>query len=140
MKFFEASSVINAPAESVWKVLVDSASYPSWDSGVTKVDGTIALGNPLKLYVTAFPGRAFPVKVAELEASKKMTWRGGMPLGAFTGVRTFVLASQGSAVKFTMREEFTGWMLPLIGSKMPDLQPSFDQFVNGLKKRVESGG
>jgi hypothetical protein len=38
-----------------------------------------------------------------------------------------------------MREEFTGWMMPLIGSKIPNLQPSFDQFVEGLKKRVESG-
>jgi hypothetical protein len=38
-----------------------------------------------------------------------------------------------------MREEFTGPLLPLIGRSIPDLQPSFDKFANGLKKRVETG-
>jgi hypothetical protein len=39
-----------------------------------------------------------------------------------------------------MREEYSGPMLGLIWRSMPDLQPSFDQFAAGLKKRVESGG
>ena len=70
-----------------------------------------------------------------------MTWKGGMPLGAFRGVRTFVLAPQdGGTTRFTMREEFTGWMLPLIKGQMPDLQPSFDQFAGGLESRVEKLG
>ena len=43
-----------------------------------------------------------------------MTWRGGMPLGLFTGVRTYRLAPDGDGVtRFTMREEFSGPLLPL---------------------------
>lgn len=30
-------------------------------------------------------------------------------------------------------------MLPLMWKSMPDLQPSFDQFVTGLKRKVEEG-
>ena len=40
---------------------------------------------------------------------------------------------------FHMREEYTGPMLPLIWRSMPDLQPSFDEFAAGLKRRAEAG-
>jgi hypothetical protein len=64
-----------------------------------------------------------------------------MPLGLFKGVRTFSLSPEGNGTTtFTMREEFTGPMLPLIWRSMPDLQPTFQQFANGLKQRAESDG
>ena len=63
-----------------------------------------------------------------------------MPLGLFKGVRTFTLSPQGTnATRFTMREEFTGPVLPLIWRSMPDLQPSFDRFAAGLKRRLRRG-
>jgi hypothetical protein len=37
-----------------------------------------------------------------------------------------------------MREEYTGPLLPLIWRTMPDLGPSFERFVSGLKKKAES--
>jgi hypothetical protein len=86
----------------------------------------------------ANPGRAFPVKVTELSPTRRMTWSGGMPLGLFKGVRTFTLAPEGNGTtRFTMREEYTGPLLPLIWRSMPDLGPSFRQFANGLKERAE---
>jgi len=39
---------------------------------------------------------------------------------------------------FRMREEYTGPLVPLIWRSMPDLGPSFAQFAQGLKRRVES--
>jgi hypothetical protein len=62
---------------------------------------------------------------------------GGMPLGLFKGVRTYRVAPEGGRTRFTMREEYTGPLLPLIWRSMPDLQPSFDRFARGLKARVE---
>jgi hypothetical protein len=62
-----------------------------------------------------------------------------MPLGLFRGVRTYTLTAQGSSTVFHMREEYTGAMLGAIWKSMPDLQPSFDTFAAGLKKRVEPG-
>ena len=86
----------------------------------------------------ANPGRAFPVKVSEFESGRRMTWSGGMPLGLFKGVRTFTLAPEGNGTtRFTMREEYTGSLLPLIWRSMPDLGPSFRQFADGLKQRAE---
>lgn len=61
-----------------------------------------------------------------------------MPLGLFKGVRTFTLTPAGSGTtRFTMREEYTGPLLPLIWRSIPDLGPSFTQFAHGLKQRVE---
>ena len=137
MKSYEVTETIAASPGEVWAVVEDVARYPDWDSGVERVEGRLAPGEKLKVYSEANPGRAFPVKVAEL-ASGRMTWSGGMPLGLFKGVRTYRVVPEGSGSRFTMREEYTGPLLPLIWRTMPDLQPSFDKFARGLKARVES--
>jgi hypothetical protein len=88
----------------------------------------------------ANPERAFPVKVTSFDPPAGMTWTGGMPLGLFKGVRTFALQPENGATRFTMREEYTGPLLPLIWRSMPDLGPSFEQFAHGLKSRAERDG
>jgi hypothetical protein len=139
MKITEVEERINAAPDDVWAVLADVGSYPDWDSGVEKVEGRLEQGEKLKVFSEIDPGRGYPVKVTELAPGRGMTWRGGMPLGLFTGVRTYRLASEGNgATRFTMREEFSGPLLPLIGRSLPDFQPSFDQFARGLKARVEN--
>ena len=138
MKYYEAGAAIAAPPERVWEILTDGGGYTSWDSGVEKVSGRIAPGEKITVVSKASPGRAFPVTVAEFTPSRRMTWKGGMPLGLFTGVRTFTLTPDGDGhTRFTMREEYTGPLLGLIWRSMPDLQPSFNQFANGLKHRAE---
>jgi hypothetical protein len=65
-----------------------------------------------------------------------MVWSGGMPLGLFKGVPTFRLQPEDGATRFTMREGYSGPMLPLIWRSMPDLGPSFEQFAQGLESRA----
>jgi hypothetical protein len=140
MKSYEASSTIQASPGAVWSVLTDGAKYCDWDSGVERVKGQIALGQTISVYSKISPGRAFPVKVVEFIPGQLMVWAGGMPFGLFKGVRTFSLEVRDlGATRFTMREEFSGPLLPLIWGTMPDLGPSFEQFANGLKGRVEGG-
>ena len=115
MMTYEASETIRATPEEVWAVLGDVTHYPDWDSGVERVEGELAPGAKLKVFSKVSPGRAFPVKVAELEPGARMTWRGGMPLGLFKGVRTYRLEPAGAGeTRFAMREQFSGPLLPLI--------------------------
>jgi hypothetical protein len=138
MKHYAAHVVIDAPPEVVWAVLVDGPSYPEWDSGVTRVDGVIADGATITVHSEASPGRSFPVRVA-VAPPGRMSWTGGMPLGLFRGVRTFGLTPvPDGGTRFTMREEFSGPLLRLIWPTMPDLGPSFVQFVTGLRSHVEA--
>lgn len=141
MRFYEATSRIAAEPENVWSVLVDGATWSKWDSGVTDVEGRIAAGETIKIRSAAAPGRTFPVKVTTFDEPRRMIFSGGMPLGLFTGVRTYEIASDGNnGSTCHVREEYSGPLLPLIWRSMPDLGPSFQQFVDGLKQRVESGG
>ena len=78
--------------------------------------------------------------VTAFEPTRRMVWTGGMPLGLFTGTRTFTLAPQpDGSVAFAMREEFSGLLAPLITRSIPDLQPAFDAFASDLKWHAESG-
>jgi hypothetical protein len=139
MKEYRATTTIEASPETIWTILTNAAGYPEWDPGVDRIEGRIAPGEKITAFTKLSPGRAFPVKVSEFVPGQKMTWTGGMPLGLFKGERTFTLIPRDhSAVEFTVREVFSGPLLPLIGRSIPDLSASFEQFVAGLKKRAES--
>src|SRR4051794_27717919 len=138
MKSYESSADIDAAPDVVWRVLTDAAAYAAWDSGVERVEGTIAPGETIKVYSEANPGRAFPVKVTRFEAGRGMTWSGGMPLGLFKGVRTVTLAPQdGGGTRLQMREEDTRPPLPLLLRSMPAPGPWFERSAGGLKARAE---
>jgi len=139
MKSFHASIPIDAPVSRVWSLLTDLPGWPRWNTTVDRVDGSIGLGNRITVYAKASPGRAFPLKVAELVPPSLMVWRGGMPLGLFTGTRTYRLTPRPDGkLQFEMTEEFTGLMAPLITRSIPDLQPSFEEFAKCLKTAAET--
>src|SRR3954453_6827124 len=108
MRHYEATALISARPDAVWAVLTDGPGYADWDSGVVRVEGAIAPREKIKVVSEANPKRAFPVEVTEFAPGERMVWSGGMPLGLFKGVRTFTLAREGAATRFTMREEYTG--------------------------------
>lgn len=139
MRTFSATTNIHATPAVLWAILTDAAHYPEWDPWAIRIEGTIAAGQTITAYTKLSPDRAFPAKVTEFVPSQKMAWTGGMPLGLFTGVRTFTLAPQSDGtVTFTVREDFTGLLLPLFAKSLPDMTQPFQDFVQGLKKRAEA--
>ncbi len=140
MKEFQATINIDAPAEKVWDALTNVAEWSQWEPNVTNVDGHVALDEKITVQTT-LSDRAFPVTVSELIPNQKMVWSSGMPLGLFKGARTFTLTPKDNGTTdVKTHEQFTGLLLPIIGRTIPDLQPSFNQFAEALKSRVESGG
>lgn len=51
---------IAAPAHRVWSAVLEVGSWPDWDTGVTKVEGTAVDGGRLTVHSEVSPGRAFP--------------------------------------------------------------------------------
>lgn len=135
-RFFEASSHIAATPEEIWPVLTDVSAWPSWDSGVENVEGDFAVGAKLTIKVAANPGRAFPVTVQRVDEPNRMVFRGGMPLGLFVGERTYTVTADEGGSRFTMREQYSGPLTGMIAKSIPDLNPSFQQFADGLVRRV----
>jgi hypothetical protein len=141
MKEYSAKTTIKASPETIWAILTDGPNYPDWDPTVDHIEGRIAAGEKITAYSKLSPGRAFPVTVSEFVPGRKMVWSSGMPLGLFKGERTFTLTpNSGGQVDFTMREVFSGLLLPLIGRTIPDMSDAFAQFAAGLKKQAERLG
>ena len=136
MKEYSATTTINASAETIWAILTDAAAYPEWDPSCERIEGRIAVGERIRAYSKLSPGRAFALEVAEI-APGKMMWRGGMPFGLFKGERTFTATPKERGVEFTVREVFSGPMLPLIKKSLPDLSGPFAEMAAGLKARAE---
>ncbi len=137
MKSYEVRRQIAAEPAVVWAVLTDADRLVAAGTGIERIDGRIAPGSTFTLWSEAAPGRGFKTRVVSMDAPRRMVWEGGMPAGLFRGVRTFTLVAAEGGTDFTMREEFTGLMLPLIWRSMPDLQPSFDSFARGLAQAAE---
>jgi hypothetical protein len=139
MKTFTTTIPIRAGADRVWEILTSLSRWPQWNSTVERVAGDVAIGNRVTVWVKINPGRAFPVRVIELTAPRRMVWSGGMPLGLFLGTRVFELTpGEPDTTVFRMSEEYTGPLAGLIGRSIPDLQPAFDEFAQCLKRESEA--
>ena len=138
MRSFEAATRIDASPAEVWALLTDVGSWRDWDSGVDRVEGRVALGEPLAVYATMIRSRPFTATVTELRPLEAMRWRGGLPVGLAVIERTYAVEGQddGSTV-LTVREDHTGPLAALLGRTTPDLNPSVRQFCAGLKARAE---
>jgi len=134
---YTVSRTINAPATAVWSLLTDASSYQRWNPAVVSIDGPIVEGRSIRLVSIADP-RTFTLKVAEMQAPRHMVWLDGLPLGLFTGRRTYTIDDRGAASHFTMVEAFTGPLAGLITKAIPDLTASFNSFADGLKTAAES--
>ena len=66
---------IEAPAEFVWEVLVDTASYGEWNPFTPQVDTTFEVGAPARLRVRMWPGHfRITETVCAVEKPRLLAW------------------------------------------------------------------
>lgn len=130
---YQISRKLEASPAAVWELLTDAERYKDWNSAVVSIKGPIKLGNKIELVSTADPKRTFTLKVTEMQAPNRMVWSDGMPMGLFLGERTYTVTENADGgSEFTMVEEFTGLLAPLITRVIPDLTSSFEAFADSL--------
>lgn len=137
MKTYQISTKMRAPVDRVWRILTKTMPLDPVPFGILRIEGQIAPNNRIKLWSEVAPKRAFALRVTELSPPHTMIWRGGMPLGLFTGTRSFTLQPDENGTLFEMKEVFSGVMSGMIVKSMPDLTPSFEKFAQALKERAE---
>jgi uncharacterized protein YndB with AHSA1/START domain len=123
---------IQADAAIVWALLTKAADYPRWNSTVTSLEGTIALGEKIQLRSILDPKRVFKLKVKGWEPEKKLVWGDGM------GNRLYTLTQNQQGTLFTMHEKIGGPLFPLFAKMIPPFDAVFEQFAGDLKKEAES--
>ena len=123
---------INAPAETIWRILTDATQFASWNSTVVELTGKIAPGESIQLRSTLAPKRIFKLKVKEFEPPQKLSWGDAM------GKRTYLLTPIANGLtRFSMTEAIGGPLFPLFSKLIPSFDESFNQFAADLKKAAE---
>jgi hypothetical protein len=135
---YNVSRRINAAPEKVWALLADASGYRQWNRAVVSIEGKIAAGETVWLVSIANPKRTLRLHVTELTAPTRMVWRDGMPLGLFTGERTYRVEPREGVTHFEMTEEYTGLLAGVFTKAIPDLTESFNLFADSLKAAAEA--
>ena len=120
MSTVKTSTIISAPPERVWEVLVDFGSYPTWNPFVKSISGILEVGKRLAVRIapSGGSGMAFKPVVTELREAAVLEWLGHLMIpGIFDGRHRFELTrmSDGTTA-FSQSENFSGMMIPFMGS------------------------
>ena len=102
---------LNVPVSDVWDALVDVQSWEKWNSFIPMVEGSLAVGNKMKIKVVS-PGMKemiFEPVVYEIENHQKISWGGGFLLFVYNGVHEFLLEKiDDNTTRFRQIEKFQG--------------------------------
>jgi uncharacterized protein YndB with AHSA1/START domain len=140
VKEYDTGSRINAAPETVWRILTDAAGYASWNPEIVDIQGSLAANARITARVKVGGGaiRGVSMRVTTFVTPSLMVWVGGLPLGLFTGTRTFSVTPRDGGTEFHMHLRMAGPLSGLIEKSVGDRQPEIDSFSAALKTRAES--
>lgn len=133
---------IAAPAEIVWKILLEFERYPEWNPFVKEISGDPTPDGRLTIVVQPPGGSAmtFKPRVLKAEAPRELRWLGKLFLPRiFDGEHSFVLDPLGeNRVRLTHSECFRGLLVPMLWKGLDtDTRAGFEELNQALKARAE---
>ena len=143
MKELRTEIEIGAPAERVWQILTDSASYPEWNPFVRRISGEAQEGTQLEVYLqpSGARGMTFRPTILKAEPSRELRWRGKLFIqGLFDGEHVFEIEQLAeNRVRFVQRESFRGLLASLLLRMLEnDTRRGFEEMNAALMARVEA--
>ena len=143
MKELHTEIEIDAPAERVWHLLTDFASYPSWNPFIRSIGGRPIPGERLEVRLEPPGGRGmtFKPEVLEAEPEHALRWLGRLLVpGLFDGEHSFLIQSlDEDRVRFVQREAFKGLLVPLFARSLDNSTlRGFEEMNLALKERAEA--
>jgi hypothetical protein len=144
MKELRSEIEIEAPAERVWQVLSDFASFPHWNPFIRRASGEPRRGERLEVHIqpSGAGGMTFRPTVLTAEPYRELRWLGRLLIpGLFDGEHIFTIEPLGTGrVRFVQREIFTGLLVPLFARSLDsDTRRGFEEMNQALKTRAEHG-
>ena len=142
MHHLETQIEIEAPVERIWSLLTDFSSYPRWNPFVRSIEGTLAVGQSLNVFIRPPDSRGmrFRPTVLTVQPDREFRWKGKVLLsGLFDGEHYFKLeATPGGRVTFRQGETFSGILVPLFrGSLDGATKQGFVAMNEALKHEAE---
>ncbi len=120
---------------------MDFGRFPEWNPFMTEVVGTPAEGERLHVRMQ-LPGRTpvrFRPTVLRVERGREFRWLGHtFAAGIFDGEHVLELADLGEQTRFVQREEFRGFLVPLMLLILGEgTERGFVAMNEALKERAE---
>jgi hypothetical protein len=142
MRELKTEITIDAPIESVWSVLIDSARYPGWNPFITSVEGEFAVNTKLRIRIEPPDSKPMTFRPTCIERTElhRLRWLGSLGVrGLFDGEHIFELAITGEGkTHFIQREKFSGILVPLLWSQIAtNTLRGFEAMNRELKSRAE---
>ncbi|MEM6496077.1 MAG: SRPBCC domain-containing protein [Pseudomonadota bacterium] len=134
-KTFHVETVIAAPPEKAWAVLMDTSAYPEWNPVFVSVDGKYTKGAQLLNKVKDPSGKILEMTatVTEVTTNKMLRQRGGI-WGVITFDHQWILEPVPGGTKVIQHEVDRGLFLWFWDSSW--IEPSYARTNEALKKRV----
>lgn len=121
MKTLNTEIRINAPAEKVWRILMDFEAYPTWNPFIREISGDHQKGG--KLNVLMHPPHQketrFRPVVQQSEPNRIFEWLGHLLIpGIFDGRHRFEIQEEEEGVRFIHSEKFKGILVSFIWKRL----------------------
>jgi len=133
---------IDVPAEFVWDVVTDYASYPEWNPYTVEVDTTLAVGDPIDLTLPRpdGSGKTFVSReyIRVVDPPRLLRYDTGDTFPGLTGVRDQWITALGpDRCAYTTRETFTGDIADRVMAAQGDwVKAGFDAVAHALRERA----
>ena len=135
---------INAPASLVWDVLVDLDNYPRWNPYTVKVESSLKMGAPVKLFLPdpTRPGELIHVieHLAAFEPARQLSWElSPSDLSPDAARRDQYIEATGDAsCTYYTTDLFLGPTAPAVMEQHgPWVKQGFDAVAHSLKTQAE---
>ncbi len=133
---------VEAPAETVWRVITDFDAYPEWNPFVVGCASTLVPGDPIDMRVALVgPVMRQRETIFEHEPGRRMGY-GLAPnfTGALASNRTHEVEALGPASsEYRSHFELSGWLSPLVRGLLGSrLEAGFAAMSEGIRARAES--
>jgi hypothetical protein len=142
MKTISTSIRISAPAATVWAILTETARFPQWNPFVTELDGSLEVGERLRVRIAPPGGKGmtFRPRVTEMVPNHRLAWLGSLGIrGLFDGAHSFTIEPQDDGGCLVIHSEiFRGLLVPLMPGTFEQTEAGFRLMNEALRERAES--
>lgn len=133
---------IAAPADRVWGVLTDFASYPQWNPMLVHMEGDAVVGGTLRFRAKLGPLRVpLNAEVVVAEPGRELRWIGLAQHGlrrVVSGEHYFLIDPiSNNRCRLTHGEEFRGWLIPNSTRIADALKPQYENLNRAIRERSE---
>jgi hypothetical protein len=141
LRVLSSEIIIDAPADVVWRVLVDFGSYPEWNPVEIDVRGEARVGATLE-HTSKLPNRkpmSFRARIVQAEPPRALAWRGRILVPGIFDVRHhFEIDPLGdNQSRLRQFEHFSGVLVPFTPGVLRDTQAAFELANAAIKQRAE---